>query len=520
MLRRKKREQSGNSGDNRPSTSAGWRPDPTGRFQMRYWDGATWTSNVALVGGAVQHDPVPVSASSQVRPLRPTILGAGDHLRLATGRTDCVVHDFIGGGSEGEVFTATISADPATTYALKWYHPGMASDEQRESLLMLIKTKRPSDRFYWPIDLASSDIVPDFGYIMPLMEPELVSLCDLMSSTVEESFRVLARVGLEAADAMLLLHSQGLCYRDISFGNLFFNPHDGRVAVCDCDNIRIDGTAPPRVFGTPRFIAPEVLRSARNGSDLALPSIQTDRHSLAVLLFYLLIRHDPFLGKNELLFPCFDDEAARYLYEDNPIFIFDPDDTSNQPDPIAHPNAVLRWPLFPRFIQDYFRKSFTEGLRDPVNGRVTESEWRYGLARLRDIVSYHSCGAENFVDIEGRGGAEQNCWSCGLALPPNVQLKLDRPGATDVVVLNYDTELYEHHLGRGPSDRYSYERPCARVNRHPEHPNIWGLTNLTTTPWQWEADQTSKPVPPGATVRLTSGSQLKFGDHLEGSIIA
>lgn len=30
-----------------PTVAAGWLPDPTGRHQLRFWDGASWTSNVS-----------------------------------------------------------------------------------------------------------------------------------------------------------------------------------------------------------------------------------------------------------------------------------------------------------------------------------------------------------------------------------------------------------------------------------------------------------------------------------------
>ncbi|MEN6429681.1 MAG: DUF805 domain-containing protein [Coriobacteriales bacterium] len=38
-------------------TPAGWYADPAGRHQLRYWDGARWTSSVSD-GGAVSQDPV------------------------------------------------------------------------------------------------------------------------------------------------------------------------------------------------------------------------------------------------------------------------------------------------------------------------------------------------------------------------------------------------------------------------------------------------------------------------------
>lgn len=36
---------------------AGWQPDPTGRFEQRYWDGTAWTEHVNA-GGVSSTDPV------------------------------------------------------------------------------------------------------------------------------------------------------------------------------------------------------------------------------------------------------------------------------------------------------------------------------------------------------------------------------------------------------------------------------------------------------------------------------
>ena len=39
-------------------TAPGWHPDPSGRWQVRWWDGAVWTDRVAT-GGRVGTDPSP-----------------------------------------------------------------------------------------------------------------------------------------------------------------------------------------------------------------------------------------------------------------------------------------------------------------------------------------------------------------------------------------------------------------------------------------------------------------------------
>jgi hypothetical protein len=40
------------------TTPAGWYPDPSGRYEMRYWDGAKWTEHVARQGQQYTDPPV------------------------------------------------------------------------------------------------------------------------------------------------------------------------------------------------------------------------------------------------------------------------------------------------------------------------------------------------------------------------------------------------------------------------------------------------------------------------------
>jgi hypothetical protein len=40
------------------TTPAGWYPDPSGRFEMRYWDGNAWTEHVARQGQQYTDPPV------------------------------------------------------------------------------------------------------------------------------------------------------------------------------------------------------------------------------------------------------------------------------------------------------------------------------------------------------------------------------------------------------------------------------------------------------------------------------
>src|SRR5262245_53473833 len=243
------------------------------------------------------------------------ILKPKQQVQTVASRSVCVVEEFLGGGGQGEVYRATLGNQ---TVALKWYYPAAATVEQQKALENLIKAGAPSDPFLWPAELVQSSTTRGFGYLMPLRDPRFRGIVDMMKRRIEPGFRALVTAGLELSHSFLQLHAKGLCYRDISFGNAFFDPANGEILICDNDNVAVDDGSPTGVYGTPRFMAPEIVRGE------AVPSTQTDLFSLAVLLFYIFMMHHPLEGKKELAIKCLDLPAMKKLYGTEPLFIFDP----------------------------------------------------------------------------------------------------------------------------------------------------------------------------------------------------
>lgn len=433
-------------------------------------------------------------------------LSAGDSVHTVSGRVACTVQEFLADGGQGEVYRARLGG---TDLALKWYFPHQATPEQRRSLEQLISKGPPDGRFLWPLHLVESPRHPStFGYLMPLRARTYRSILDLVKRRVDPSFRVLATAGFHLADAFQLVHSHGLCYRDISFGNAFLDPSSGSVLICDNDNVAVDGTDAGGVLGTPDFMAPEIVRGEGK------PSTHTDLYSLAVLLFYIFHIHHPLFGKRVLAIRCLDLPARRRLCGDEPLFIFDPKDRANeavgpQADDSgeAGANALAFWPIYPTFLRDLFTKSFTDGLRDPNKShRVRETEWRDAMIQLRDAIFHCGCGVEVFYDAATvRSGA--SCWSCKRPLQFPFRLRLRN---RDVVMLTQQTLLYPHHL---VADReYDFSKPLAEVSQNPTNPAILGLKNLSTEKWVRELpDGTMQDVPPGRSVALSEGLRINFG---------
>ncbi|MCH8046144.1 MAG: protein kinase [Planctomycetes bacterium] len=432
------------------------------------------------------------------------LLSSNQTLTTETSRTVCRVAQFLGGGGQGEVYKADLNGAPV---ALKWYFRRSATMEQRLLLEDLIARGSPDHRFLWPMELVSDPHVAGFGYVMGLRDPRHKGIVDLMKRRAEPSFRALATAGYQLADSYYQLHSSGLCYRDISFGNVFFDPKNGDVLICDNDNVAVNRQATGGVLGTPKFMAPEIVRGE------ASPSRDTDLYSLAVLLFYMLMVHHPLEGKRESSIKCFDLPAMNKIYGAEPLFIFDPNDDTNRPDPKYHRNALEYWPIYPQSLRNLFVRSFTEGLRDPQHGRVKETEWRAAMIHLRDLIlPCANCGEENFFDPDVNYQLG-NCWSCKNPLRSPFRLHI---GTKTVVVLNHDTKLFAHHLDGQKS--YDFSRIAAEVSLHPADPNVWGLKNLTGQKWVVTLPEgTISDVVPGRNVRLAAGTKINFGT-IEGEV--
>jgi DNA-binding helix-hairpin-helix protein with protein kinase domain len=417
------------------------------------------------------------------------VFPSGDVVVLAASGRRASVGHLLGEGSQGAVYLADVEHGGA--HALKWYFPHAATPAQRDAIETLLLRGAPAAQFLWPLELARSGTRPEFGYVMALRPPQHVGLGGLLTGAVDVGIATVLTVCLELSHAFLSLHAQGLCYRDISFGNVFFDPATGGVLVLDNDNVAVDGGSSSPVLGTRRFMAPEIVRRA------ARPSANTDRWSLAVLLFYVLMVGHPLLGQRELGYPLWDEGAEYELFGRAPLFVFDPDDVANAPVPGLHDSVLANWAVYPGSLRALFVASFCEGRTNP-DGRVRESVWRRELSLARDrLLRCPRCRAENFAGPDGA----VRCWACGALLPEAVRLVTRW---TDLV-LDGGTAVRAHHL----KGTYDFGTVLGRVVTHPERPGVWGLRNESDQPWRARLpDGRDRVVEPGRTLALVPGARL------------
>ena len=124
----------------------------------------------------------------------------------------------------------------------------------------------------------------------------------------EERWRLVARVGMQAAAAFQYAHEQGVLHRDVKPANLLLDAYQS-VWVTDFGLAKLAGqddlTASGDVVGTLRYLAPEALRGESDA--------RSDVYSLGLTLYELLTLSPPFgdLSQSELLRRVSEGEPER-----------------------------------------------------------------------------------------------------------------------------------------------------------------------------------------------------------------
>jgi DNA-binding helix-hairpin-helix protein with protein kinase domain len=430
------------------------------------------------------------------------MLPQGAQLRVVGANVSCVIDHAIGEGGQGTVYAAKVGS---RAYALKWYRPGMADKDLRRRIPILIDRGSPDPRFLWPIEQVTDQAGNGFGYLMPLAPAGFRELFTLFApssasggTNAAVNLRSRAKLGIGIVDCFLRLHAGGFCYRDINLGSFLIHPSSFAIRVCDNDNIDINGTSSPSV-GTLLFMAPELVRGE------AAPSADTDLHSLAVLLFYLLTDGHPLMGKAEYDVEYPDADDWQRLLGREPCFIFDPDDKRNAAVVGVHDRQIAIWNTLPRELRELFTRSFGAGLASPRR-RGLPSEWRAALAIVRDTAV--TCGCPTRFDTIANGtrttaDGDCRCSLCGAALPPVHRLEI---GGTRIV-LTADMTLLASQLGAAEGgDDFA----IGAMAKSPT--GLDGLRNVGKREWRITdtAGQTAA-VPPGRGVTLAPGVRIDFG---------
>lgn len=413
----------------------------------------------------------------------------------------------IGDGGQGIVYKVLYDKKQ---YALKWYKKS-CSKEFYDNLKENTETGSPADTFLWPLAITECDDDGCFGYIMKLCPSNYKSLSQfLLNHVAFDSLTAWINAGMQITASFRALHNKGYSYQDLNDGNFFIDPKTGSVLICDNDNVAPNGVN-LGILGKPRYMAPEVVASRQ------LPDKYSDYFSLAVILFLLFFRGHPLEGKRD---NCDNANNERDLFCRKSLFVFDPKDDSNRPNPVVHKNVTNLWPIFPPFVRELFVKAFDKKLMKPTTDtgrcdRINEKEWLKMFRKLRhSIVSCPKCKKETFFNMKQE---VYKCMECGVNIQKPASLVIN----TDIIPLQPKQKLYSYEI-----DSYeeltieSINQEVGEVIEHPNRPGIWGLKNNSTLTWYRNTPSGMENIcHPNDVAIIIKGQKIKFGTKGEGSVV-
>lgn len=424
-----------------------------------------------------------------------------------------VVKKILGSGGQGIVYLVDFNG---VEYALKWYDIDKIKNARafRKNIENNIKDGAPSDKFLWPKYLTKENSNGTFGYIMALRPKGYDSFVDILNTyrlDIDEltgrankvsvqfsSLYAMVTAVINIVNAFRQLHRAGKSYQDLNDGGFFINVNTGDILVCDCDNIAPDGSN-FGIGGKPGYMAPEVVRG------VAKPTVQTDKYSLAVVLFKLLFRGDPMEGEKVVKDVCLTETSELKHYGQQAVFVYDPDDNSNRPVRGIHDNVIKFWRIYPAYVREAFIKSFTIGIKEP-NRRIIENEWQKLFIRLRSEIIVCTCGRTNFTSMfENVDESIYRCPKCGAEF-----VSLAFSNRDYRMPLYVGSKFYECEIDPRSDD---FQKVVGELVENKLKPGMLGIKNSSGKTWRVKMpDGVFYDIASGKGFPLWKGLEIDFGD--------
>lgn len=439
-------------------------------------------------------------------------LKIGEQVEMEYGGS-ATVKKILGSGGQGIVYLVDFNG---IDYALKWYDIDKIKNARafRKNIENNIKDGAPSEKFLWPKYLTKENASGTFGYIMDLRPQGYDSFVDILNTyrlDIDELTGRATKVSVQFAslyamvtavinivNAFRQLHRAGKSYQDLNDGGFFINVNTGDILVCDCDNIAPDGSN-FGIGGKPGYMAPEVVRG------VAKPNVQTDKYSLAVVLFKLLFRGDPMEGEKVVKDVCLTETSELKHYGQQAVFVYDPDDTSNRPVRGIHDNVIKFWRIYPAYVREAFIRSFTTGIKEP-NKRIIENEWQKLFIRLRSEIIVCTCGRANFTSMfENIDEATFRCPKCGAEF-----VSLAFSSRDYRIPLYVGSKFYECEINPRSDD---FQTVVGELVENKLKPGMLGIKNSSGRTWRVKMpDGVFYDIAHGKGFPLWKGLEIDFGD--------
>ena len=434
-------------------------------------------------------------------------------------------------GAQGEIY---LSQDEQSAVKLFHLDPNEDQRQRTERTRMLIEDYNPTkgdpfwtELFAWPNKLVTK---PRLGYRMDFAKgmrtmDHYIFPSSFRALKPEERGWFVGRLAsaIKLVSAAQRMSSNGLSYPDFSHRNVMVEPFEGRMTLIDCDSIAVPQMMPAEVVGTFLYMAPELCTRQQR-----LPTIITDRHALATLLYLFLVGWHPLIGDkvHDPLDPDRDETLSRgtgALYVEN----------ANDPSNHAKDQKVFASHLG-YDIEAVFKRAFVDGLHDPSK-RPQPSEWLTALTRTYDRVvpcESPTCEWHSFV---AQPTGRVICPQCSTAIsqPCMLPFLYLLPHRRNSNADDYDDILdkTKHYIvgwpGRNLHEWHTVFGKPPPYNRPQRHPDVdphasflydansdnWYLKNVALPAMRYQdAQRQWHPLAIDAVIPLASGLTLQFGN--------
>ena len=433
----------------------------------------------------------------------------GDYLELSKGRM--TILDELGEGGQGEVYLVDYNNQQ---YAFKYYKEKVDEDF-KQNLKNNIAKGSPYYTYLWPKEFVQIDN-ENCGYIMDLRPSEFVSFISYLSA--KNKFKdksTMIKWCIELVTSFKILHERGYSYQDLNDGSLFLNPNTGDVLICDNDNIVANNTN-LGILGKVRYMAPEICRGDKDKTTgkRMCPDVHSDRFSLAIILFLTLCKGNPFEGELLKNYPIVDEKCEYEMFAKNPIYIFSKDDTSNRPIRGYHTAVLNLYPMLPSYLKEAFHKTFTLGLKDRENGRITELEWLRLLCEYRDeLIMCPHCGHTYAYGYKDKKHNDE-CPYCHKKTMNYCYLQIGK----HKIALFPGKCVYKFHLNKYSS---TYNSIVGKVIQNPKNPALWGIKlRLEDKALIKDSLGHQKVIEPDGVIPIINHLMIQFPDNNVAEIVS
>ena len=335
------------------------------------------------------------------------------------------------------------------------------------------------------------------------------------------NFYTKIRACLHISRAIRKLHMIGVAHSDISNNNVLIDLRKGTAVVIDLDSCVVPDYFPAKVLGTKGYIAPEVVQTQHleeGNPNAILPSINTDRHALAVLFYEILFLRHPLDGK--LIHDSVDEQKDEILNKGaKALFIEDPTDRRNRPDQFSGSPLLI---ANLHTLKNNFITTFSKGLHSPQR-RSSAPRWEKAFLQTIDLIipcENKSCDEKFFLYMDD--GKRPVCPFC--------KNKYSRPiPIITLLSTNNGSKYHPRSKLAGYDKRYLFEYHVYNDKNADENADNTALAQIRFYKGAWyiqnrkikEGMRTSDEniVPIKALKALTTGDRFKLSNSHKSFVV-